>query len=678
LLPSWFQPTTDAATNNQGDQVDLTDSTTTTDVMDPPSLWELVDPIVNRELQVSVVAHAWPTTVHNVLCEAWAHWNNDWSFGDGLVQVLQDNYFATNVAATNTPLDYKTARDLAIHASQTMMIMSTTSSSSSSTSSLLQLRLLQYALTMRAYSPQCELHRGLARQALLKTNQLSMFDGADRNAFVMVVPSGTILLDHDALQQYLLTRPSSTDHDDDEENNKSSLHDDDDDDALWKDFLLPGEMPHDGGHPQHGDSLIILYANLASPDFVTLYQALVQAHAPFVVRHLGHVHFEEERQLERASSSSSSTTSTSSSSSTVLQGYGVRLDIRNVEYKAFDDGGAKQEGADTGRLNVSSLEHVTPLVLAGVNLSAILPNQNDHTTTTTTTSLEKTLTWQQVLWELHESQQIQSQRIPPTWQRRQLPLQAATVIAAAANQSSTTTSLSQDPLITLTDLSQNLPSYVATLVQIRIPPAISKAAEAIEQVMRKRTSSSTALYINGLLVALDRPAWNVFELLSTIKKEQAKLQDIQSKLRPWCRNRQALRDVQRAWMQGEGFYEKSKEDGDDDNANNMDGGDDASQDEDGAGAGGGAVPATKVYRIDVGHGWKQAVIYVNDVEKDRQYSQWPRSLRQMLMSMQFGMPPMVRRNLFTILAVVDPWQKSSSSTAVVFLSSSTRCLVDQQ
>eukprot|EP00521_Asterionellopsis_glacialis_P016903 CAMPEP_0195303562 /NCGR_PEP_ID=MMETSP0707-20130614/33014_1 /TAXON_ID=33640 /ORGANISM="Asterionellopsis glacialis, Strain CCMP134" /LENGTH=64 /DNA_ID=CAMNT_0040367149 /DNA_START=12 /DNA_END=203 /DNA_ORIENTATION=- len=57
----------------------------------------MVSPIVNRELESSVVAHSWPFTVHNIFCEAWAFHQQDesWSFLDDLVEnVLQQGDIA--------------------------------------------------------------------------------------------------------------------------------------------------------------------------------------------------------------------------------------------------------------------------------------------------------------------------------------------------------------------------------------------------------------------------------------------------------------------------------------------------------------------------------------------------------------------------------------------------------
>jgi hypothetical protein len=63
----------------------------------------------------------------------------------------------------------------------------------------------------------------------------------------------------------------------------------------------------------------------------------VDANLPFIVRHLGHVWDEEV-----------------GGTPTVLQGYSVRLDIRNVEYRVFDDRDEQPSEMAT-MINVTSL-----------------------------------------------------------------------------------------------------------------------------------------------------------------------------------------------------------------------------------------------------------------------------------------------------------------------------------
>jgi len=231
------------------------------------------------------------------------------------------------------------------------------------------------------------------------------------------------------------------------------------------------------------------------------------------------------------------------------------------------------------------------------------------------------------LWKQHEAQQ--SQLIPPTWQRRKLSLQATSVIAN-----------SKDPLMTLEEVSLNLPSVASTLVHTKIPDNIQEVAEKLEEDLGQSLPSMEALLVNGRQINIDRPTFNVFELLNLLRKEQRALAKLQNELGPYLPNAATLQKVKDAWSMGKDFldiYGAAAGDGDDMGDDPM-----------------GSDSTAKVYRIDVGHGWKKAVMYLNDVEKDAKYAQWPKQVRQVFMAMQFGMPPSIRRNLFTMLAVMDP------------------------
>ena len=108
------------------------------------------------------------------------------------------------------------------------------------------------------------------------------------------------------------------------------------------------------------------------------------------------------------------------------------------------------------------------------------------------------------LWKVHDRQPS----VPPVWQRRRLPLQAATVISKA-----------KDPLFTLQSIIQNLPSTASTLVHVDVDDAIAEAASIQKD---NKSLQPGLLYLNGKVVAyLDRPSFNVFEVVDQIRKEQA-------------------------------------------------------------------------------------------------------------------------------------------------------------
>ena len=656
----------------------------------PPSpqkllLSSLVSPLINRELETSVVAHAWPSNPQSVFCEAYAfHTTNhnnknnndgdDGDNGDNKDSTTDDAFLEDSAAIAKATFhlnqlanrlleqEYGVSFDTYQLAKEFVLQLDNNNNNDdddddeTNNPKNLDTRLLEFALHMRAYSPQCELHRQLARQTLLALDVPPASFG-QRQAFAVVYPGGSLVLEEDLLT----TNWTSFAH---------TLTTDADDvvyDAqkTGGELLLPGEVPL-GGRTIQGEfggggggilddeddestttttpssstqQWVILYANLGTTAFAKAYHKLLQdarranSNLRFVVRHLGAVDFEEAGENAQTHTKP-----------LVLQGYGVRLDIRNVEYKVFDDrkdtptsgndGKGDSSANDGGLLNITLLAEgdnlpVPSQFLAGVNLTALgfdtttlmrnTGKKDDDDNTTNNNLLQE-------LWKRHQSQLDHSQLIPPTWQRRKLPLQAAAAIAQ-----------SKDPLVALEEISLNLPSVASTLVHAKIPEQIQVMAEALEedQFQMSMPAAAGALFINGRFVKVDRPTFNVFELLNTLRKEQALLEGIQTELGPHLKNPTALQKVQRAWMMGEGFLQ-SKKDDNDDTDDKMESG------------------ASKVYRIDVGRGWKQAVMYVNDIEKDAKYAQWPRQVRQIFMAMQFGMPPSIRRNLFTALAVIDP------------------------
>jgi UDP-glucose:glycoprotein glucosyltransferase len=48
------------------------------------------------------------------------------------------------------------------------------------------------------------------------------------------------------------------------------------------------------------------------------------------------------------------------------------------------------------------------------------------------------------------------------------------------------------------------------------------------------------------------------------------------------------------------------------------------------------------------------IIYLNDIENDRRYKQWPADIRGGFQALTFGQLPMIRRNLYRVVLVVPP------------------------
>lgn len=87
--------------------------------------------------------------------------------------------------------------------------------------------------------------------------------------------------------------------------------------------------------------------------------------------------------------------------------------------------------------------------------------------------------------------------------------------------------------------------------------------------------------------------------------------------------------------------------------------------------GSGGSPASEVsYRVDISKGSKHAVIFVNNLEKDVSYRGWSKSL-QALFYPSWSLPQL-RRNLYTIVTVVDFFSKEG-----IFMHSQVQMMLQQ-
>jgi len=230
----------------------------------------LVSSVVNRELELSVVAHAWPSSPQNVLCEAYAYHQQqksedeksreDLSFLKNLARLVMGDNNDDDREGPYAASSYHDAVDLALRAS------STTAPSSPST------KLLELTLSMRAMSVACELHRGLAKQTLLRATAAGgdFNDGDD--VLAVLYPPGQVLRQPD-----LLSLLSAEDQGDSPFSNVSSDTGSRQLDLLQ--ILLPDEIPigqRDGGDDDKDAPLIVLYGNFGTQTFASVFTKLLE------------------------------------------------------------------------------------------------------------------------------------------------------------------------------------------------------------------------------------------------------------------------------------------------------------------------------------------------------------------------------------------------------------------
>ena len=524
-------------------------------------------------------------------------------------------------------------------------------------------RLLDYALATRAHAPTCEMQNSLAQAALAFLPKSKSNAHAHPRAFVIWNDSyaDANSVEYIALQ---MMEPMK--------------------DVVWAN-LLPDEgiLYQSQSEDRKEKGVAILYGPFDAPEFATLYHALVRDSIPFVVRHMH-------------PSNDGASAKTTTATATALQGYGVRLDIRNVEYTSFDDkADSEQLNKDIEAKQIDQEEQEQVQSQEGDQLCHGEQQVDDARSTTTFTTMDEMLhqfingidptvlahptpllreffqaylphmesmITDDIITNSNSNSNINSNSnsnskvdhayIPPKAELKQLAVQAATVI-----------SQSKDPLWTMQVLAQNLPSFAAVLGNVTVPSAIvddlERSTVNVGRGMGTGMDAGTGgmeFHVNGRKILVERPSFNVFELINAIREEQELLRNVgglglggdtaRVVGRFLAMGKDAFRDLEKQ-SSGNDYDGEEEEDYPDDGDDDDD--DDDDDDEMGL--------KTPQLRIDVGSGYKGAVVYLNDIERDVEYRQWPTKIEQAMYAIQFGQPLVIRRNLMTVLLVLDPFDE---------------------
>ena len=275
---------------------------------------------------------------------------------------------------------------------------------------------------------------------------------------------------------------------------------------------------------------------------------------------------------------------------TALQGYGVRLDIKNTEYSTFDN-----ETITSPQQNDVERQEA---IIGGIDV-AKLADRADSRSSPHLNTLEDL-----IKESVHEI--VTHDFDVPSWKMRSLPLQAASAIVT-----------SDDVLWKLRDVSQNLPSRLSHLVDIEVSQSLQADAAYVQE---KFKGEGSYLFVNNREIDISHATFNIFKLLQTIRHEQAAMMDLHEEL-SFLPSDHAKQVVAEALMTAKQNEDIQKTDGD-----------------------------TPV-RFDVARGGKGAVFYVNNIETDAEYGSWPTSLRSLLYSMQ-GKSNYYGRNFILFLKVL--------------------------
>ena len=284
----------------------------------------------NRQLETSLKASSWPTTASSPFCETFAFFESSPSSSAGTL--IQDylKRLEDFVSKDGTD-DFPTLLNHGMDVS--MSLASQLNETTNATSSFLPM--LEYSLSTRAHAPLCETHRILSQHALRYVKDTFV------GAFAVVSNQGRYQV-FESVQE-LQARFQSEDATLEQEEWVESGTDGTD---AWSRILPHERLLGLDDVVTRSDLEVVVYLSVERSEWVEYTQRLRKMKIPFVVRFMGYQPQQQDACLAGDGENQvclATNTPESAFLPTALQGYGVRLDIKNSEYKSFDD---KVDGSD--------------------------------------------------------------------------------------------------------------------------------------------------------------------------------------------------------------------------------------------------------------------------------------------------------------------------------------------
>eukprot|EP01064_Diplonema_japonicum_P006715 TRINITY_DN14558_c0_g1_i1.p1 TRINITY_DN14558_c0_g1~~TRINITY_DN14558_c0_g1_i1.p1 ORF type:complete len:1459 (+),score=441.66 TRINITY_DN14558_c0_g1_i1:31-4407(+) len=304
---------------------------------------------------------------------------------------------------------------------------------------------------------------------------------------------------------------------------------------------------------------------------------------------------------------------TSSEHNVGLQGYGVSMMIKDMEYKAMDD---KQKDEAGGQAEVEEKEEEAADTVLGVKLEGVRKAYPE--------AAEGIDALEQKLREKEGEDEHTADINLAVWQIQDLGFQAAYK-----------TLKSGSPLQALATISQDFPRHANTLSKIsrtnykRVMKALKNQAEAMRGNPSYPEPGNSALFVNNEMVDISElSAHSLFELLGKMHKKTSHLVDVASwgSAADTNETRAILEALQKINLGSAPARGRRKQE---------------------------AVPSLR-YDFDA-----EKVSFANDIEKDDMYADWnPRMM---------GLPNFPRKNIFTSINLIDPIQREGLGLAQMAL-----------
>ncbi|KAM7540782.1 hypothetical protein Aperf_G00000023124 [Anoplocephala perfoliata] len=297
-------------------------------------------------------------------------------------------------------------------------------------------------------------------------------------------------------------------------------------------------------------------------------------------------------------------------SKTWLNGYGIALDLKSTEYKAMDDKSSDERSIllnsshSSDSLDLNELESV----VQGFNFTQLRANYPElkselnafqHHLVTGTTELKPL----------------------KAWQMRDLALQAAQTVMEVATENDTDIS----GLLMLRDLSQNFPSRLS---QRKVSDKLKNEVKFNQNILEQLYGigpGSNVLLLNGLALS---PDIDIYALLDLLRSESHLLNQLHGLE---LSTEQAAQLLQ-ASPRGDDVYRLSTF---------MDSY---------------KYTVTGEYLLDIR---AAPILFLNDIERNPAYSSWLPNLHALFMMGSPGSLRQIRKNLFTVVFIVDPTEPVS-------------------
>jgi UDP-glucose:glycoprotein glucosyltransferase len=401
-----------------------------------------------------------------------------------------------------------------------------------------ELDLLKYALAIRQFSPKLQAHRELwhAAETLGCTIATAV---AIVNNRVCVTDPGKPLKQAIKSERKKVKGDQGKNAVADEHNIVSKP---DDTDV----FDLDHEFKSSNATAVSGDDVVVhLYASIGTDSFLAFHKVLAKKAEDkkirYIFRHAWAVSGEEQPMQ--------------------VQGYGVEMAIKNMEYKAVDD--QKQEGGASSSEDEKEEDEV-----AGFDFKVLLQRKPEREV--------ELLSLRDAL--LSEARQSESKDIK-VWALKDLGVQASQRILQ-----------SEEPLRLIRDLSHNLPALVNSISRMKVNSTIRAELENNRNYMQPGTNM---IFINGRQLHLDAlTPYNLYEFV----RHEIKMMDSMQALGLDTRSSRRLLN---APSEGGGAG--------------------------GMGGMGGMGGDGDTFKLDVKN--DEHIFWMNDIEKDDMYRQWPSTLQ---------------------------------------------------